>query len=218
MSDDRHIFDAIRMNTVRIDELVEEIDALERMVSNATHSVNGVSIGQEAFKDSTDDKLKVLHHRITFLEDRMTEMESKTHPIKVNVTADTESLTAYVHRLETLINHIANDMKERLDVHRTDINALECRDDPARIDRLEQRISDCELAIGTDKLECKPQRDTSWLPYDANSQTRPVPIQARVVVMWRNGEIQRPQLAGTWDWTECSAATIVAWRYAKEGE
>jgi hypothetical protein len=88
---------------------------------------------------------------------------------------------------------------------------------------LEQRISDCKLAVGTDKLanDPEPPVDTSWHPYyaevDGPDGVHPSGNR-RVVVMLRNGEINRPDRADAWDWDECEHRTIVAWRYAKEGE
>ena len=88
---------------------------------------------------------------------------------------------------------------------------------------LEQRISDCKLAVGTDKLanDPEPPVDTSWHPYyaevDGPDGVHPSGNR-RVVVMLRNGEINRPDRADAWDWSECTHRTIVAWRYAKAGE
>ncbi len=88
---------------------------------------------------------------------------------------------------------------------------------------LEQRISDCEWATTTNTPanEPEPPVDTSWHPYDIGvfyyDEGHPVGDD-RVVVMLRNGEINRAERAKLWDWSECEHRTIVAWRYAKEGE
>lgn len=220
-----------------------------------------------------------MHERIDFLEDRMTGMEARV-PGPINnttpaaLTRDLESLTAYVTRLETLINDIEKDMKERLNVHRTDIDALELRNDPARIDRLEALLNDIEKELkqsiaagdrararGDDAMqdlvtrtanslyaEIKkltdyvngqdtkildlehsvdqlgltppaPQRDTSWHPHDAKTyETCPSFDDARIVVMRRDGVIQRPWKGTELYWDENGDDTIIAWRYAKEGE
>lgn len=215
------IFDTMNRRLDEFDQRIEKtnvdfmkkLDGLADHLDESRHRLHG-SINH------TDDRateamkgVKRAHGRIDFLEDRMTGMEArvpKTAPVEVNVTADTESLTAYVHRLETLINDIEKGLSNRLDVHRTDIN------------RLEQRISDCEMAVGTDKLEPAPQRDTSWHPYDVLVEgvigDHPKGDE-RVVVMVRGiDEIVGPAPATYRNWDEQGDSTIVAWRYAKDGE
>jgi len=66
-----------------------------------------------------------------------------------------------------------------------------------------------------------PQRDTSWHPHDADvdGQDGYHPKgDKRVVVMTRAGYITRPDRADYRNWNENGGGTIVAWRYAKEGE
>lgn len=165
------------------------------------------------------------------LRKRLDALQQPQKPVEVSVKADEQSLTAYVHQLEAFINDIEKELSNRLDVHRVDIDALEHRDDAmhdlvtrtanslyAEIKKLERRVSDCELAVGTDKLEPAPQRNTRWHPYNAKADVPPEDND-RVVVMLRwNGEILRPSRAADHLWTECGDITIVAWRYANEGE
>ena len=126
-----------------------------------------------------------------------------------------ESLASYIQRVETDLLERIMVLEGRLNQGRVDLR----RD----ITALEQRISDCELAVGTDKLanEPEPPVDDAWHPYyaevDGPDGVHPSGDK-RVAVMLRNGEIHRPYRADTWDWNECDDQTIVAWRYAKEGE
>lgn len=174
------------------------------------------------------------HARIDFLEDRMTGMEArlpKPAPVEVNVTADTESLTAYIHRLETLINDIEKGLSNRLDVHRTDIDALERLAGSTSYDHSTTEYMQKELTERVERLERaavfatedpRPQRDTSWHPYDVLVEgvigDHPKGDE-RVVVMLRGlDEIVGPAPATYRNWDEQGDSTIVAWRYAKEGE
>jgi hypothetical protein len=146
---------------------------------------------------------------------------------------DRESLTAYVHRLETLVNDIEKELKASINASdRARLRGYDAMHDLVtrtansiyeEVKKLEQRISDCELAVGTDKLanDPKPPVDTSWHPYyaevDGPDGVHPTGDK-RVAVLLRDGEINRPDRADAWDWCEAGQATIVAWRNAKEGE
>lgn len=89
----------------------------------------------------------------------------------------------------------------------------------AEIKRLEKRISDCELAVGTDTLDPEQPVDTSWHPFfNFSTDLRPAGGK-RVMTLVRGGNnITGPWRAGWLNWEECEDATIIAWRYAKEGE
>jgi len=86
-----------------------------------------------------------------------------------------------------------------------------------RVERLER------AAVFATEDPRPPQRDTSWRPHDASKLDYSPGYYPNwdetVVVMTRGSdEIQRPAQAVDWDWSECGDTTIIAWRYAKEGE
>ena len=88
---------------------------------------------------------------------------------------------------------------------------------------LTERVERLERAAVFATEDPRPQRDTSWRPHDASkldySPGYYPDWDETVVVMIRgNDEIQRPAQAVDWDWSECGDTTIIAWRYAKEGE
>lgn len=88
---------------------------------------------------------------------------------------------------------------------------------------LTERVERLERAAVFATEDPRPQRDTSWRPHDASkldySPGYYPDWDETVVVMIRgNDEIQRPAQAVDWDWSECGDRTIIAWRYAKEGE
>ena len=96
----------------------------------------------------------------------------------------------------------------------TDIDRLNIH-----IKLLTSRLDALEEMVRKDKPAPAPQRDTSWHPYDYRVDQRPLPNDARVVVMIRGSdEIQPMQRADEWNWGEYGCNTIIAWRYAKEGE
>lgn len=60
---------------------------------------------------------------------------------------------------------------------------------------------------------------TLWRPYDVKRDFEHHPRgKTRVAVMLRNSEVLRPDRADFRDWDDIGTRTIVAWRYAKEGE
>ena len=126
-----------------------------------------------------------------------------------------ESLTAYIQRVETDLGERIMVIEGRLNQGRVDLR----RD----ITALEKRVSNCELSTTPNipANEPEPPIGTSWHPYyaevDGPDGVHPSGDK-RVAVMLRNGEINRPDRADVWDWSECKHRTIVAWRNAKEGE
>lgn len=176
----------------------------------------------------TDNPIAIarLHNRIDFLEDRMTDMEARV-PGPINnttpaaLTRDLESLTAYVGLLETLIRDTEKDLNTRLDVHRTDIDTLEndmsTWDDI--FDNVIARIAKLERAALSENENDRPQRDTSWHAHDVERyETCPSFYDGLIVVMRRDGVIQRPHKGTALYWDENGDDTIIAWRYAKDGE
>jgi hypothetical protein len=134
-------------------------------------------------------------------------------PVEVNVTADTESLTAYVHRLETLINEIEKKQTEGFAA----LDRARARGDDAMHDLVTRTANSLYAEIK--RLEPAPQRDTSWHAHDAKTyETCPSFDTERIVVMRRDGVIQRPWKGTELYWDENGDDTIIAWRYAKEGE
>lgn len=80
-----------------------------------------------------------------------------------------------------------------------------------------------ELKQVNDRLEkledaANWQIDTSWHPFNFSTDLRPE-NDKRVMTLVRGGNnITGPWRAGGLNWAECDDATIIAWRYAKEGE
>jgi hypothetical protein len=100
----------------------------------------------------------------------------------------------------------------------------EALDAGEKADMLNDRVKDYTLALRemTRKPNApEPPVDTSWHPYyaevDGPDGVHPTEL-TRVVVMERGGEITGPHNAGNCYWDECGDETIIAWRYAKEGE
>lgn len=63
----------------------------------------------------------------------------------------------------------------------------------------------------------EPPVDTSWHPFNFSTDLRP-DDDKRIVAMTRSGLIDGPFTAQHAHWDERGVMTIVAWRYAKEGE
>ena len=138
---------------------------------------------------------------------RQLDQTKEDTPVEVNVTADTESLTAYVHRLETLIN----------DIEAKFAAWVETLEEDADIER--KRIDALERAAVSETENDRPQRDTRWHPYTSIEQDGvPGGIKYRLVVLTKCGQVEGPSTAETWNWDASGDATIVAWRYAKGGE
>ena len=146
-----------------------------------------------------------------------------------------ESLTAYIQRVETdltrtlnrlddQLNDYAGAFEQRLDTLEPLVQdcIAEALDAGEKADMLNDRVKDYTLALRemTRKPNApEPPVDTAWHPYDVETEYLSHPrADKRVVVMLRNGEINRPDRADAWDWSECEHRTIVAWRNAKEGE
>jgi hypothetical protein len=91
----------------------------------------------------------------------------------------------------------------------------------AYVHRLEKRVEQLEanqLRWFTDARPApQPQRDTNWVPYKVGDD-HPNGDERVVVMLRKNGEIHPPHRAGSYGWTEIGTLTIIAWRYAKEGE
>ena len=127
----------------------------------------------------------------------------------------TLKLLARIDQLEQRLDYIEPLVQDCID---------EALDAGEKANLLDDRVKDYTLALRemTRKPNApEPPVDTSWHPYYAEVDG-PDGVHPRgdkhVVVMLRNGEINRPDRADAWDWSECSHRTIVAWRYAKEGE
>lgn len=157
-------------------------------LESLTAHVNRLEEGRAADYGMLADHQKLLEN----IEDRFTVLENavKHRPFQVSVTDDIHGLTAYVHRLEK------------------------------RVEQLEKN----QLRWFTEARPApEPQRDTSWHPHDAevDGQDRigyhPKGYE-RVVVMTRAGYIAAAERAEYRNWDERGDSTIVAWRYAKEGE
>lgn len=86
-----------------------------------------------------------------------------------------------------------------------------------QIDELIERIEDLEAKVPKVD-EPVPKRDTGWRPYDWAIDTPPGGDERVVVMIRSNDEITYPAPASHWNWDEHGKGTIVAWRYAKEGE
>lgn len=147
---------------------------------------------------------------------------------------DLESLTAYVGQLEKFIRDIENDVDR--------LSETPPAFDPAQIKQLQEHIDkvDKDAAKWLYKIDGRldalerakpapapasaldPNTRTRWEPYDVQvdfiigNYPR---AEKRVVVMLRGADhILPPQPAGQHQWSECGDFTIIAWRYAKEGE
>ena len=148
-----------------------------------------------------------------------------------------ESLTAYIQRVETDFTRALNRLDDQLNDY---TGAFE-----QRLDKLEPLVKDCiaEALDASEKVdlldervenyaddvremtrtsnipasEPEPPVDTAWKPFNYLNDYNP-DYERRVVVMFRTGEIMGPWYAHTLIWDENGGQTIVAWRYAKEGE
>lgn len=215
--------------------LTNRLDGLEQRIDSARSYVNE-SIAQ--LPDFIDERLHRLHIRIDHTDERITALK-KAAPVDVNVTADTESLTAFVGQLETLVRDIEKELKESIaagdrarvrgddamhDLVTRTANSLyaEIKKLTDYVNGQDTKILDLERSVenynGLTGTQSAPQRDTSWHPHDAIVDVCPVSGADVVVVMWSNGFIQGPHAANTWTWNTDGGSTIVAWRYAKEGE
>lgn len=147
-------------------------------------------------------------NRLNNLEDEVAVLTDMAHgrirPADApDLQGDLKALTAYVYRLETLLGTRIDQLEDAVNWH--DGANMENGHAPA----------------GAPTPPFEPV-DTSWHPYDVETDylvgEYPVAANKRVVVMLRSGEIWPPARADAWKWNEDGNATIVAWRYAKEGE
>lgn len=200
------------INKPTVGQLGRMVESLKTDVQNTNRYISDI---WRVIK-LTNDNADALKKRIDALEQRK--------PVEVSVKADEKSLTAYVHQLEAFINDIEKELSNRLDVHRVDIDALEHRDDGLEdliyrtANSIHAEIKKLEQRIGIDKSEPVPQRDTSWHPYDPTINPPPKGDERVVVMLRGSDEIQPMQRADEWNWGEYGCNTIIAWRYAKDGE
>jgi hypothetical protein len=89
-------------------------------------------------------------------------------------------------------------------------------------DNVIARIAKLERAAVFATEDPRPQRDTSWHPYDVLVEgvigDHPKGDERVVVMLRGSDEILRPRRAADHLWDERGSGTIIAWRYAKEGE
>ena len=159
----------------------------------------------------------------------MQKMERELDSFDKRLTASNESTSDYIRHLENHIGDIeqrcaaADRSRAHGDEGLHDLVTRTANSIYEEVKKLEQRISDCELAVGTDKLvsEQEPPVDTSWHPYyaevDGPGGVHPRGDK-RVVVMLRVGSIMPPKPAADWIWGEGGKHTIVAWRFANKWE
>jgi len=112
--------------------------------------------------------------------------------------------------LVTFIDARLNDLENQHNTLALEVERL--------IKELIERVEDLEAKVP--KVDEPAQkRDTSWHPHDAiENYWCPVLQTERVVVMTRAGYISAAERAEYRNWDERGDDTIVAWRYAKEGE
>lgn len=126
------------------------------------------------------------------------------HDRFIALERNNESTGAYIQRVETSAGEDTNKLRRALDTLRTSLNDF---------------LTTVKPNLPANDPE--PPVDTSWHPYDVLVDgvvgNRP-PDDKHVVVMLRNGEILPPDRADFRSWDEIGFVTIVAWRYAKEGE
>jgi hypothetical protein len=133
-----------------------------------------------------------------------------------------KSIDIYIQRLETdMLDRMSR--LDRLFDERVQAILTTAPDLGLRFEDLRQRVVMLEDTVNWHERVNAPEPpvDTSWHPYEAvlNGTDGAHPTgDKRVAVLLRNGEINRPDRADAWDWSECTHRTIVAWRYAKEGE
>lgn len=126
------------------------------------------------------------------------------HDRFIALERNNESIGAYIQLVETAANEDTNKLRRALDTLRTSLNNF---------------LTTVKPNLPANDPE--PPVDTSWHPYDVlvDGVIHDHPTgEKRVVVMNRDGTISGPFLASAIFWREQSSFTIVAWRYAKEGE
>lgn len=158
------------------------------------------------------------------------------HDRFIALERNNESIGAYIQRVETSAGEDTNKLRRELNLALANGHE-EIKQVNNRLDRNEGLISDL-IERGdrlTDFVNGKtthtpnypanapePPVDTSWHPYDVDvgyTWGEPPTGNKRVMVMQRTSTaISGPFPASSIYWGEQGEFTIVAWRYAKEGE
>lgn len=83
---------------------------------------------------------------------------------------------------------------------------------------LTSRLEALERMVRKDKPV--PQRDTiwHWHPHDVRNGCPVFGVERVVVLLRGEDKIKSPHRAEVYCWSENGDSTIIAWRYAKEGE
>lgn len=142
-----------------------------------------------------------------------------------NVTIPGAEIIKSLTDLETQVRDLANERAiDKVLIHaHTDVIA----DLIDRVDRLTDFVNGkIDHAPNYPANDPEPPVDTSWHLHDARFggliQEGKIPDHPtgteRVVVMFRDGFIYRSTAAFAHIWYENGDSTIIAWRYAKEGE
>ena len=148
------------------------------------------------------------------------------HDRFIALERDNKSIGAYVQRVETdsasasRVERLAEELG-RLNARVADLNDRLLVVNDTSI-RGHNHLSDAigvlnDLIVG--KIVPAPNKpvDTSWHPFNFSVDLRP-DDDKRIVAMTRSGLIDGPFKAQHAYWDERGVMTIVAWRYAKEGE
>lgn len=150
------------------------------------------------------------------LEEKVEWILSEMQKVDKRLNTSNESVTAYIQLLEGALNDLETKMNERIvrgDDAMHDLVTRTSNSLYAEIKKLERRVSDCELAVGTKKtadVHAPNDFEMEWHPYKVGD-AHPNGIE-QVVVMLKNGLVSEPAKAMYWEWDKISKHTIVAWR------
>lgn len=216
------IWHVIRMTNENADELRKRLDALQQPQKPVEVSVKADEQSLTAY----------VHQLEAFINDIEKELSNRLDVHRVDIDAIEHSVGQLGTTPPAVDPARIDALEGKLtDLHRLIVaNKLALRED---MSGLEQRFNALQTALAFKEPGVvtgsggggayKPQRDTSWHPYDVllreGMTSLPAVEHERVVVMLRgHDEILPPVRASACDWSDTGDTTIVAWRYAKEGE
>jgi len=205
----------------RVERLAEELGRLNERVADLNDRLLVVDDTSIRGHNHLSDAISVLNDLIEGKIDHTPEWPN-VKPVQTTVASPYASTS----RVERLAEDLA-DLRRELN--------LALANGHEETKRVNDRLEKLEDAVGwTDGANMEnghapnypandpePPVDTSWHPYDVlvDGVVGDHPKgDTRVAVLTRDNTLIGPGPANTLSWSECKAGTIVAWRYAKEGE
>lgn len=194
-----------------LEQLRMPLDVMQRL-HNAEQAINRIQSRQDQAEADTSERFKGISITMSRGDDSVCDLVTRTANAIYKELKALEGQFASTSRVERISEELG-ELRGLLASHKKiffsavgDLN-----------DRIEM-LEDAATWVPPDdtKITSEPD-DTSWHPFNFSTDLRPADGK-RVVVLTRADHINGPLNADAFDWGERGDSTIIAWRYAKEGE